>query len=151
MLMSVRDRSLRESDARTFFKFGVRELFAFTTLVAIVMGLVVVAPNSVAGGVILILTFSLPVGLTTVLIYGRGFQRTFCVGALFPTAGIFFSFSWLLGIVLIDGPGPNNIIELTESVGESCRWYAALSWVFAFVLGMFSVSVRILVERRRNE
>ncbi len=66
------------------FQFSLKTLFLVTIGVAVGVSLLFAAPmivNAIAAGCFLLL---LPAVLTVVLICGRGYTRTFCIGALFP-------------------------------------------------------------------
>jgi len=67
------------------FQFSLKTLLVVTTSVAVGLSSLVAAPaviNLIAATCFLML---LPVVLTVVLVYGRGYQRTFCIGAMFPS------------------------------------------------------------------
>ena len=68
------------------FQFSLRAIFIAITALAIVSGLIFVAPLTVAGPSFLFLMLAVPGILMTVAKYGSGGWPAFCIEALFRLA-----------------------------------------------------------------
>ena len=64
------------------FQFTLRSLLILTTLTAIFLSCLFSGPDWVAKYAVFLVVLAAPVVLITILVYGRGYQRTFCIGAL---------------------------------------------------------------------
>jgi hypothetical protein len=73
---------------RPFLQFSLSTMFWITTVTAVICAILFPMPAVIAIPLILLITVALPAVLTTVIIYGGSYQRTFCIGAMFPS-GIF--------------------------------------------------------------
>ena len=99
------------------------------------------------------LAIAIPALLTVVVVYGSSYQRTFCIGALFPTCTELYVTGWLLvGLTQIDAYGDamedfEEWLELFDSLGYSYRIYTAGSWLLAVIIGAAAVGVRRRLER----
>ena len=69
-------------------QFGLRAMFVVTTALAVFCSVMYRLPERLAVTASLCLLISVPVALTVVLIHGRGYARTFSVGAMFPAATV---------------------------------------------------------------
>ena len=67
-------------------QFSLSTLFGLTAAVAITCSLFFSMPAVAAMPLMVLISVGLPAALTMVLIYRRGYQRAFCIGALFPAA-----------------------------------------------------------------
>ena len=97
-------------------------------------------PAVVAIPLMLLMSVALPAVLTTVIIYGRSYQRTFCIGAMFPS-----------GIFLLMVPYGSMGLFSFGANGPDDFWFRLVVfgfWVFCVVLGGVCVGVRRLVEKR---
>jgi len=126
------------------FQFRLRTLFVVTTAAAIILAGLSAPSERVrvlsAGSLIL----AIPVVLTTVLVYGRGYARTFCIGGLFPAGCIVL---WSLAGSLL-----GNTLEffdlhsnLGEQAAELVVWLA-LDLLLTIAMGLLAMGVRWLVE-----
>jgi hypothetical protein len=70
------------------FQFTLRTLLSLTTVVAVVCSGLFAPAVWMVALTLLVLGMLGPMALTVALIYGRGYLRTFCIGALFPAAPI---------------------------------------------------------------
>lgn len=130
-------------------QFGLRMLFALTAFVAVSCSLMFTMPNTAATPALVVFTIALPAVLTAVAIYGGGYQRTFCIGALFPAGTMLVCTSLMLLIHSISAY-QNTVTswtEFAEEVGPYYRPYVGLTWVSSIAVGLLTVMVRWLVER----
>jgi len=65
-------------------QYTLRTLFALTTAAAIACAVFFTLPPWVSIVAAVCVVISMPAVLTVMLVYGRGYTRTFCIGALFP-------------------------------------------------------------------
>jgi hypothetical protein len=131
---------LRPKAPRPFLQFSLGTMFWITTATAIACAVLFPMPTVVAVPLILLISVALPAVLTTVIIYGRSYQRTFCIGALFPS-GIF------LLMVPYGGMTPFRF----GSPGGEDFWFRIVVcgfWVSSLLIGGVCVGVRRLVEKR---
>lgn len=99
--MTIRDADAEESTmGRRVFEFVLRVLFVGTAFLGVVSLGLFAAPGRVGGVTFLITVICLPAVATVGLIYGRGYVRTFCFGALFP-AGLLL---WCLAMMCVNNP-----------------------------------------------
>jgi hypothetical protein len=70
------------------FQFGIRSLLWATLVTARACAVLFPMPAEFAIPLMFAISMGLPVVLTTIIIYGSSYQRTFCIGAMFP-AGLF--------------------------------------------------------------
>ena len=125
-------------------QYSLRTLFGLTTAVAIACAVFFALPAWVSVVVAECVIISVPAVLTVMLIYGRGYTRTFCIGALFP-AGICLSpvaSSFGLQIAL------NSLTEVFDSLEPNIAVLVFLNVYFAVVLGngLLAVGVRRSME-----
>ncbi len=132
-------------------QFGLGTMMAFTAVVAVASSLMFRLPSSVATPLLALLTIALPVTLTAVVIYGRGYWRTFCIGALFPSGAMLVCTSLMLLIHSISAyqNSLSSWAEFTEKVGPYYRPYVGVGWLSSVLMGLLSVLVRYLTERAR--
>ncbi|MCE5268103.1 MAG: hypothetical protein LLG00_09480, partial [Planctomycetaceae bacterium] len=72
----------RSTETEAFcFQFTLSTMLIVTTLVAVACSLFFRMPIVPATFALLFVSLALPAVLTTVLIYGHGYGRTFCLGA----------------------------------------------------------------------
>jgi hypothetical protein len=143
--MTTREPDEREEGglARRF-QYTLRTLFALTTAAAISCAIFFGLPAWVSAVAAVCVIVSMPGVLTVMLIYGRGYTRTFCIGALFP-AGACLSpvasyYSFQIVVQLLN--------EVMDSVETNIAVLVFLNVYFAVVLGNgpLAVGVRRLVE-----
>jgi hypothetical protein len=127
---------------RPFLQFGLGTLFWITTATAVVCAVVFRMPIEFAIPLIVFISVALPAVLTTVIIYGRSYQRTFCIGAMFPSV--------LLPLIILSG-GMNVTLfhpNLNEYEAFPFRMTVCAFWASSLLIGGLCVGVRRLVERR---
>lgn len=126
------------------FQFTLQTMLIVTTVLAVACSLLFATTGAVriVSGVCLLIFF--PAVLTTVLVYGRGYQRTFCIGALFPAGAALMSFQYLFAYFsMIGGRGGDP-----EDFGLAV--FIALSWAASVVVGLVACGVRWMVESSRG-
>ena len=92
------------------FQFGLSTLFWITTATAIACALSFTIPAEIAIPIMLFISVAvLPAVWTTVIIYGRGYQRTFGIGAMFPSGIFLFLMSFSrFDVFRFGGVGPRT-------------------------------------------
>ncbi|MEN6452517.1 MAG: hypothetical protein ABFC96_18665 [Thermoguttaceae bacterium] len=142
------EAELRE---RRPFQFSLRSMFIATTLVALVCGGLFAPISAVVGMTALCLATITPVALTIAIVYGRGYPRTFGIGAIFP-AGLMLlwgisPFSGGLGFVALCTDADSPIDDSTRvAIAVGTGIYAG----FILVSGLVAVGVRWLIESPRR-
>jgi hypothetical protein len=130
--MAMRKTEENRSGSRRWrLQFGLRAMFVVTTVLAVFCSAVYRLPEKLAVMASLCLLVSVPVALTVVLIRGRGYARTFSVGAMFP-AGLLF-LSLLFSQYGFDAIFFNVIDEFLDWNDERL--------ILSIFLGMYSVLV----------
>jgi hypothetical protein len=136
------------------WQYSLKTLFLITLGLALALAVVVSFPSALAVPVLICLAIALPAFLTAVALYGSGYQRAFAVGALFPTCTVLYATGWLMGLTLVNSPGPSPLadleewLEFFEGVGPAYRVYAGAAWLLAVAVGWMAVGVRYHFERR---
>ncbi len=133
------EESCQQPTKRRPFQFSLRTLFILTTFLAAALGMLVTAPTIVRLCTAGFFTLLLPMVLVIVLIYGRGYARTFCVGALFPSA-----------ILLWPVSGYPVFFYAIATDFDEMGWWAGL-WVASIVIistifGLLAIGVRRAIE-----
>jgi len=125
-------------------QYSLGTLFALTTAAAIACAVFFTLPPWVSVVAAVCVVISMPVVLTVMLIYGRGYTRTFSIGALFP-AGLCLSpaaASYGLQVAV------NTFTEVFDSLEPNIAVLVFLNVYFAVVLGngLLAVGIRRLME-----
>jgi hypothetical protein len=128
-------------------QFGLRTLLLLVVAVAVAMSVVVASPDGLAAPALMCLAVIVPAILTLLLIYGRPYQRTFCIAALFPTGVVLFATLWLITITLFDPPRRNlgdfaAWMHFFDEVSSPYRVYSAAGWLLGLGLGCVAVCIR---------
>ena len=146
MQPQVEDR--QEQPAKTTPpQFSLRTMFVVTTSLAVVLPLLLTAPLQVrviCSGVLVIM---LPVVLTTALVYGHGYYRTFCIGALIP-AGLTampVGSSWLFIASMQQSLDP-----FFGDTPYAPAIYVAVDFLASLLAGLVAILVRWLIERPKH-
>jgi len=137
-------------------QFTLAALMLLTLVVAVALALLVGVPSVVAVPIMLFLAAAVPAVLTAGVVYGRGYLRAFCIGALFPTGLLLYTTGWLFGLVLVQGGPPrlNELetlaqwVEFFEEIGPSYRAYAAAAWASSLLAGSLCVLARRVLLTR---
>ena len=125
-------------------QYTLRTLFALTTAAAIACAVFFSLPPWVSVVAAVCVVISMPVVLTVMLIYGRGYTRTFSIGALFP-AGICLSpvvFYYGLALVV------EYVEDVFDALEPNIGVLVFLNVYFVVVLGngLLAVGIRRLME-----
>jgi hypothetical protein len=148
--MSTETKELRFEEIESLrFQFSLSTLFIVTTLVAVSCSLLWTMPNVTATFSLLAVSLALPAVFTTVLIYGRGYRRTFCLGALFPAGAMLVCSNLMVMIHAISAYQNDTSIwmEFADKVGPYYRPFVGAAWVLCILIGLLCVGVRWLTER----
>ena len=130
-------------------QFSIGSLLVATAVVAVTCSLFFSMPNGVATPALILITLALPCVFTTIAIYGRGYQRTFSIGALFPAGAMLVCTSLMLLIHSISAY-QNSVSRWTtfvDKVGPYYRPYVGVAWVSSLLFGLLAAVVRWLTER----
>ena len=147
-IMSTNQDSLEAEELGThirpevppFFQFGISTMLWATLVTAIACAVLFPMPAVVAIPLILLISVALPAMLTTVVIYGRGYQRTFCIGAMFPSAFFLFMVPYGgMGMFPWGSPSGDDIVF---------RMVVCGFWASSLLIGGVCVGVRRLVEKQ---
>jgi hypothetical protein len=68
------------------FQFSLRALLVATAFMSLLLGLTYVVPNEIGIPALSLLTIELVAACVAVTVYGSGYARSFCIGALVPLA-----------------------------------------------------------------
>lgn len=109
--------------------------FLFTSLLSLIGGVV-------SGYAILTLRTMMTVALVSLLVYGKGYVRTFCLGAIIPTGLQAFSLFNLMMLVA----DPSDWLQAGWSGRQANLVSLFVSGMLAMAAGILAVVVRFLVE-----
>jgi hypothetical protein len=124
-------------------------MFVLMTATALGLGFLVAAPLGLLALTAMLLSIAVPMVLTIGLIYGRGWLRTFCIGALFPAGILFLSAVPMLVVSVFDGfdggPGGDDVEErLFQGL------FVVVAGIVIAAFGLLAIWVRWAVERVQN-
>lgn len=123
------------------FQFSLRSLLAAVTLTAIFLSCLFGGPDWVAGLAAGLVFIAAPVTFITILVYGHGYQRTFCIGAL-----------TFVGALLLSPTGfPYYLIFVFDGTDDTAtRCYVLVGFVagtlIAAAFGLLAILVRRMIE-----
>ena len=150
--MSRTENAENSTPPRGPWQFSMKTLLVVTAATAVALAIVVSLPNAIAVPVMLCLAIGIPAFLTVIVIYGSGYQRTFCIGALFPACAMLHATGWLLFFSIIEGPGNledlGRWLEFFDEISAPYRVYTGAAWLLAIVVGFVAVGVRWQLEAR---
>jgi len=129
---------------RRLTQFSLRSLLWLTTAVAVVCAVMFQMPDALAIPILMFVTMAMVPVLVTVLIYGRGYQRTFAIGAIFPPGLLLLAFTPLARFL---GEMPMRM-DRSDSVG--LRVFFGVLWISSPAMGLLCVGTRWLLEKRRT-
>jgi len=121
------------------FQFSPLSMFAVTTAVAVVCSLAFSMSDMVAIPLFLLFSVVLTAVLITIIVYGRGYQRTFCIGAVVPFGVLLLTLGFVGAILFLEGP---------RTQPSTYRLVVCGCWLSSLLVGVVCVGVRWLVERR---
>ena len=128
-------------------QFGLSTMLLITTVTAILCSLVFSVPFYIALPLMLFMTVAVPPAVwTMVIIYGRGYQRTFGIGAMFPAGarmllGVMFYWELPFSRGWPNGGGDEEI---------TVRLVVCGLWLSSLLVGVICAGVRWIVEKRRS-
>jgi len=127
----------------TRFQFGLLSMFVVTTAVAVACSMTFSMSDAVAIPLFVLFSVILTGVLITVIVYGRSYQRTFCIGAVVPFGFLLFMLGFIGFIFFIDGTPPR---------AEPIRFRLAVDafWGSSILVGAICVGVRRLLESQRK-
>ncbi len=133
------------------FQYSLRTMFILTTVLAVAVSLLFAVPPVVRLVAAAFFALLLPSVVTVVLIYGRGYARTFCVGAIFPAGVSIWPFQSGVPLLVYGLGGPGGV----DDVGYVPGIWIGVTLVVSLVFGLIAMGVRWLVEasqlRRQRE
>ncbi|MBN2578494.1 MAG: hypothetical protein JXB10_05835 [Pirellulales bacterium] len=132
------------------WQFSLGALMAVITAAAVACSLFISMPNVYATPALIFISVGLPAVLTTVAVYGRGYKRTFCLGALFP-AGTMLVCTGFMTFVHVVSAYQNNVrsvMEFIDKVGPYYRPFVGFAWGACLIIGLLCMIVRRLAEGR---
>jgi hypothetical protein len=116
-------------------------MFLVTTAVAITCSVAFSMPAMIAIPLLSLFSVILTGVLITVIVYGRNYQRTFCIGAVVPFGVLLVTLAFAGTVLFLDGP-PSRADPLV------CRLAVVGFWMSGIVTGAICVGVRRLIEKR---
>ncbi len=150
--MSGENREIQEIQtlppARRPFQFSLRTMFAMTACWAIACAVLFQVPSWAALPVLVLCSVAYSAVLTTVLIYGHSYLRTFCVGALFLSVFLLPPISPLSGYKLF---AVTKFTDLTEEDFRPVRVIFGVGWLSSILVGLLCVGVRRAIERQAEQ
>ena len=111
--------------------------------------LLAVINDVVAGVLILWMSLLMPIVLATILVYGRGYWRTFSIGALFPAGFFFIGMGIAVFLKFIQRPSLPAFWSFFRDIGEATL-LAGFSWTLIVLSGLLAMGVRLLIEGLRR-
>jgi hypothetical protein len=139
--MPIDERPNDESGtAPSGIQFSLRALLLLPVLIGAVCAVLFATPPAVAVLQLMVASLVLPAALTTVVIYGKGYKRTFCIGALFPSGALFLG-------VLVTAPG--LLFGWPTDGVDEVRWFIVATWSAAVFSGLVCMGVRWSIETNR--
>jgi len=140
----------RPPQSPPWFQFGLSTLFWITTATAVVCALVFQMPSGISLPVMVFISVAvLPAMWTTIIVFGRGYQRAFGIGAIFPAMVLLFFGIVLIGearILSFEGPGWGQ----ANNDFSTIRLVFLLCWTSDIAVGLVCMGVRWALERRRS-
>ena len=140
--------SANASAGSGLWQVSLQRVFVVLTAFALGLGVMFTAPVIMAAPLVFLAIVALPAVLTMYVVYARGFERAFCIGALFPTGFHFLLTQWLLGLTSFNGLIGNTAFDLRYFWLEICdgfmllqRPLCLLCWISACLVGLIAAGV----------
>ena len=140
------------SSDRIASTFSLRTLLGVIVALSMVFAVLIAIPDSVAVGIIVLISLALPVLMTAGIVYRSDNWRAFCIGGLFPAA--------LLLLILLFwfvAYGPRGIAQnsipvfgVFISFAPEIRLLAGGCWILIVAMGMLSVTVKAFSVREKS-
>jgi hypothetical protein len=125
-------------------------MFVLMTALALGLGFLMGAPLGLLALTATLLSIAVPMALTIAVIYGRGWLRTFSIGALFPGGILLLSSMPLLGLSvseLFDFDPRGAEMEDRVMFGV----YVVIICAVLAAFGLLAIWVRWMVERSQRQ
>ena len=129
---------------RAPFQYSLRTMFIVMTVLAIGVSLLFAAPpivQVVSAGFFLIL---LPMVLTVAIIYGRGYGRTFCIGAIFPAGVAIWPVGYGVPLILYGMDG-------MDDVGYGPGIWVGVAFAVSMLFGLIAMGVRWMIQAPQRQ
>jgi len=112
------------------FQFTLSQLIVLMTLVAVFCASAISVPGWLSLILACCFAILLPMGFTVGVVYGRGYQRTFSIGALFPSGFVGLQGFGLIGLSFYPPFGGGPDFDADDRL-----------WVWVFLLAVGGVSI----------
>ena len=119
-------------------------MFWITTATAIVCSLTFTFSEVVAAPLVVLFSVILAAVLITIIVYGRGYQRAFCIGAIVPFSILLFMLGFGGVLLFLQDFSFSRINFL------AFRVIVVMFWVLGLLIGVVCMGVRRLVEKRHD-
>jgi hypothetical protein len=130
------------------FQFTLRTMFIITTAVAVACGGLSTPIAGVQAATLLYLALAAPMMLTIALIYGRGYTRTFAIGAMFPAAlALLYAFGSLIDSI---EPSQQQFWKYQEPHREIVP-IVGIVLAIIILTGLAAMGIRWMVESPERE
>jgi hypothetical protein len=129
---------------RSSFQYSLRSMLILTTVAAVGLSLFTAAPTWLIYLVLMLFAVAAPMVLTVVVIYGRGYARTFCIGALFPVGVLLSNLS--RGLAFVGMGGFPRRLDAEDRL--FVMFFAFVACLVAAGFGLLAMWVRRIVEGR---
>jgi len=135
-------------------QFSLRALLVVTTVAAVLCALLMEGPPMVRWSTGFALFFLLPLLRTVMLAYGRGYQRTFAIGAMFPCGILLLSVGvgiYFYALAVSDGPRPTweQVGRYLSNAAPALASIAGMNLVLSILFGVVALGLRWMIEPRR--
>lgn len=128
-------------------RFTIRQMMAWTAVVAVVLGALFGFPDVVSLPLMGLFIMSMPVTLIVGTIYAKSWKRTFFIGALIATSPI-LTFIMFYGPLTLLGVAGSVSLDFSQfdELALAAKYYAVGLAVFAGLNGAIALGVRWLVS-----
>jgi hypothetical protein len=137
-MTTVEDKPAAGDAAPLKMQFSLGTLLVLPVVVGCALAVLFTKPSDVAGVELLAIGLLLPAGLSGGIVYGKGYTRAFCIGALFPAGAIFYLCTLEFTNVLVAQAWNFN----ANSFGFQCLFGGG--WLAAVISGCLCVGIRWL-------
>jgi hypothetical protein len=118
-------------------QFSQRTLLLLPLVLVCVLAVLFTKPANIAFVELLVISFLLPAVLTVTLVYGKGYTRSFCIGALFPAGALCF---WSTLILITLGDARRLTVETDYFFFIQCLFGGG--WLAGIVIGFLCMTFR---------
>ena len=134
-------------------QYSLATVLLIITFAAACFSAVLAGSGTVRLVVVLVLMVTIPMVLTVLLVYGRGYLRTFCIGALFPS-GVFFLGGGSQLVNFLRFRKDMDLLLAGNSGDVRQEWLAIAILIYGAVIlvfGLVAVLIRWRLEAPRRE